>query len=135
MSLPEVLKTALDQIQYISKTNTVFGDPIEVGDTTLIPVSKVSVGFAAGGANSEKRSGSGTGTGGGVQIVPVALISISDDKVQIHSLEKSDPTFSKLVSMAPDIFKRVSKFMDKQDKKGKKDKEGGKGKKKADSED
>jgi uncharacterized spore protein YtfJ len=120
MSLPEVLKTALDQIQYIAKTKTVFGDPIEVGEVTLIPVSKVSIGFAAGGANSEKRSGAGTGTGGGVQIIPVAFISITGDKVQVHPVEKSDPGFSKLVAMAPDIFKTVSKFMGKQDKKDKK---------------
>ncbi len=119
MSLPEVLKTALDQIQYIAKTKTVFGDPIEVGEVTLIPVSKVSIGFAAGGANSEKRSGAGTGTGGGVQIIPVAFISISGEKIHIHQVEKSDPGFSKLVAMAPDIFKKVSQFMDKQEKKDK----------------
>ncbi len=119
MSLPEVLKTALDQIKYIAKTETVFGDPIEVGEVTLIPVSKVSIGFAAGGANSEKRSGAGTGTGGGVQILPVAFISVSGDKVKIHTLDKSDPGLSKIIAMAPDIVKKVSEFID---KKGKKDK-------------
>jgi uncharacterized spore protein YtfJ len=119
MSLPEVLKTALDQIKYIAKTETIFGDPIEVGEITLIPISKVSIGFAAGGANSEKRSGAGTGTGGGVQIIPVAFISVSGDKVRIHTLDKSDPGLSKIISMAPDIVKKVSEFID---KKGKKDK-------------
>ncbi len=119
MSLPEVLKTALDQIKYIAKTETVFGDPIKAGDVTLIPISKVSIGFAAGGANSEKKSGAGTGTGGGVQIIPVALISIIGDDVKIHSLDKSDPSLAKILSMAPDIFKKVSQFVD---KKGKKDK-------------
>ncbi len=125
MSLSEVLKTALDQIQYIAKTKTVFGEAIQVGDVTHIPVSKVSIGFAAGGANSEKRSGAGTGTGGGVQVTPVALISISDGKVQIHPVEKSDPAFSKLVSMAPDIFKKVSKYMDKEKKDKKSNKKKG----------
>ncbi len=122
MSLSEVLKTALDQIQYIAKTKTVFGESIQAGDVTLIPVSKVPIGVAAGGANSEKRSGAGTGTGGGVQVTPVALISISGDKVQIHPVEKSDPAFNKLVAMAPDIFKKVSKFMDKDSKDKKSDK-------------
>lgn len=120
MSLPEVLKTALDQIKYIAKTETVFGDPIEVGDTTLIPVSKVSIGFAAGGANSEKRSGAGTGTGGGVQILPVAFISVTGDKIRIHTLDKSDPGLSKIIAMAPDIVKKVSEFVDKKGKKNKK---------------
>lgn len=120
MSLPEVIKAALDQIQYIAKTKTVFGDPVEIGDVTLIPISKVSIGFAAGGANSEKRSGAGTGTGGGVQIVPIAFITVTGDKVQIHSVDKADAGFSKLVALAPDIYKRVAHFMDKQDKKPKK---------------
>ena len=119
MSLPEILKTALDQIQYIAKTNTIFGDPIEVGDLTLIPVSKVSIGFAAGGANSEKRSGAGTGTGGGVSVTPVAFISIAGDKVHIHSLEKSDPPLSKILAMAPELLKKVSQFADKKSKKDK----------------
>ena len=122
MSLPEVLKTALDQIKYIAKTETVFGDPIEVGDTTLIPVSKVSIGFAAGGANSEKRSGAGTGTGGGVQIQPVAFISVTADKIRIHTLDKSDPGLNKIIAMAPDIVKKVSEFIDKKGKKDTKDK-------------
>jgi uncharacterized spore protein YtfJ len=119
MSLPEVLKTALDQIQFIAKTKTVFGDPMQVGEVTVIPVSKVSVGFAAGGANSEKRAGSGTGTGGGIQVIPVAFITIIGGKVQIQSIEKGDQGFGKLVALAPDIYKKVSQFLDKQDKKNK----------------
>lgn len=132
MSLPEILKTALDQMQYIAKTKTVFGDPIEVGEVTLIPISKVSIGFAAGGANSEKRSGAGTGTGGGIQVTPVAFISISGEKVQIHSLDKSDQSLKKILAMAPDLIKKVSQFMD---NKSKKDKESKKDKKKPDKED
>lgn len=122
MSLQEVLKTALDQIQYIAKTETVFGKPIQAGDITLIPVSKVSVGFAAGGADSEKKAGSGTGTGGGIQVTPVAFISIHGEKVHIHSLDKNDPAFSALIALAPDIIKKVSSFLDKKDKKEKDEK-------------
>lgn len=119
-SLPDVLKTALEKIQHIAKTETVFGEPIIAGDVTIIPISKVSIGFAAGGANSEKRSGAGTGAGGGVQITPVAFVTITGEKVQIHPLEKSDPGFSKLIGLAPDLIKKVSKIMDKNKKKEKK---------------
>jgi uncharacterized spore protein YtfJ len=131
MSLQEVLKTALDQIQYIAKTETVFGKPIQVGDVTLIPVSKVSVGFAAGGANSEKNAGSGTGTGGGIQVTPVAFITITGEKVTIHPIDKSDPTFSKLIGLAPDLIRRFVSYLDKDKKEKEKDKkeEGEAGKK------
>ncbi len=123
MSLPEVLKTALDQLRYIAKTETVFGDPLELGEVTLVPVSKVSIGFAAGGANHEKSTGTGSGTGGGVQIIPVAFIAVTGTNIKIHPVDKSDPGFSKLVAMAPDIIKRVSKFVDKDKKKKKEKKE------------
>ena len=120
MSLPEVLKTALDKIQYMAKTETVFGNPIEAGSIVLIPVSKVSIGFAAGGTGSDNKIGAGSGTGGGVQIIPVAFISISGDEVKIHSLDKSDPGLRKILSMAPEIIKKVSEFIDKKSSKEKK---------------
>ena len=119
MSLSDVIKTALDQINYIAKTETVIGEPIRAGNVTLIPVSRVSIGFAAGGAGDEKKSGSGAGTGGGVTVTPVAFISIIDDKVQVHPVNKNDPSLGKILSMAPDLIKQVSKFMS---KKGSKDK-------------
>lgn len=119
MSLNDVLQTALEKIQYIAKTETVFGEPITAGEVTLIPVSKVSVGFAAGGAGSDK-SKSGTGTGGGVQVNPVAFISITGDKVKIHTLSKSDPALTKILETAPELLKKVGSFLDKRkDKKEK----------------
>ena len=117
MSLYDVIKTALDQINFIAKTDTVIGEPIHAGNVTLIPVSKVSIGFAAGGAGKDEKSGSGAGTGGGVNITPVAFISIIDDKVQVHSMSKNDLDFGKLLSLAPDLIKHVSKFIHKKDSK------------------
>jgi uncharacterized spore protein YtfJ len=113
MSLSEVIKTALDQMQYIAKTETVIGEPINVGNVTLIPVSRVSIGFAAGGAGKDDKCASGAGTGGGISITPVAFLSVSDDRVQIHPVTPSDPFLSKLFSMAPDALKKVSQFFKK----------------------
>ena len=112
MSLPEVLKTALDQIQHIAKTETVFGEPMIAGQVTIIPVSKISIGFAAGG--NTKTSG-GAGTGGGVSIVPVAFITICNDKVSVHSIEKGGlpVDIAKIMTAAPDLIKKVSEFLGK----------------------
>jgi uncharacterized spore protein YtfJ len=123
MSLSEVIKTALDQINFIAKTETVIGEPIHADKVTLIPVSKISIGFAAGGGGNEGKSGSGAGTGGGVTITPVAFISIIDEKVQVHPLEKNDPSLAKILSMAPDLIKQASKFMGKKSAKDKNDEE------------
>jgi uncharacterized spore protein YtfJ len=115
MSLSDVIKTALDQIQFIAKTETVVGEPIRAGSVTLIPVSKVSIGFAAGGAGKDEKSNSGAGTGGGVSVTPVAFIGIVDDKVSVYPVEKSDVDFGKILSMAPDLIHKLSKLRKKKD--------------------
>ncbi len=113
MNLTDVIKTAMDQIQYIAKTETVIGEPMHAGNVTLIPVSKISVGFAAGGAGNENKAGSGAGTGGGINITPMAFITIVDDKVQVHPVSKSDPGLGKILALAPDLIKKVAQFMGK----------------------
>lgn len=119
MNLSDVIKTALDQINFIAKTETVIGEPIHAGNVTLIPVSKVSIGFAAGGAGKDEKNGSGAGTGGGVNITPVAFISIIDDKVQVHSMNKNDIDLKKILSLAPDLISHISQFLGKKDAKDK----------------
>lgn len=110
MSLSEVIKTALDQIKYIAKTETIFGEPITAGEVTLIPVSRVSIGFAAGGAENNKNQ-EGSGTGGGINITPIAFISVHGEHIQVHPLTATDPVLSKILSSAPGLIDKVSKFM------------------------
>jgi uncharacterized spore protein YtfJ len=115
MNLSDVIKTAMDQIKVIAKTETIIGEPISAGNVTLIPVSKISIGFAAGGAGNDQKAGSGAGTGGGINITPVAFITIIDGKVQVLPVNKSDPCLAKILSLAPDLIQKVSKFMNKGD--------------------
>ena len=110
MALADVIKTALDQMQYIAKTETVIGEPIVAGEVTLIPVSRVSIGFAAGGAGKDEKLGSGAGTGGGITVTPVAFIVVTGEKVQVQPLTPTDPILSKVLSVAPDIITNVSKY-------------------------
>ncbi len=113
MSLSEVVKTALDKIQYIAKTETVIGEPIVAGNVTLVPVSKVSIGFAAGGG--DLKSSNGAGTGGGINVTPVAFICIADGKVSVQPVEIADPGFQKILSLAPDLIKKVTTWLSKRE--------------------
>jgi len=115
MSLPDVIKAALDQVQLIARTQTVVGEPISAGGVTLIPVSKVSIGFAAGGSQQEKPGGAGTG--GGVSVTPVAFVSVSEGKVQVHTLDKSDLDLGKLLALAPDLVEKLAKWLDRKSEK------------------
>lgn len=125
MALAEVIKTALDQMQSIAKTETVFGEPIIAGEVTIIPVSRISVGFAAGGAGKDEKFGSGAGTGGGISITPVAFIVVTGEKVQVQPLTPTDPVMSKILAIAPDIITNVAKYFkksgNKERKKGEKE--------------
>jgi uncharacterized spore protein YtfJ len=118
MALAEILKTALDQLQHISKTETVVGEPIVAGTVTLIPVSRVSIGFAAGGGGKDDKYSSGAGTGGGVTITPVAFISVCEGRVQVHPVTPSDPFLNKILQMAPDVTKKISEFFKKKEEAG-----------------
>jgi len=118
MALSEVIKTALDHIQYIAKTETVIGEPVKAGEVTLIPVSRVSVGFAAGGGTVKGGDGDGAGTGGGINVTPVAFISVCGDKVEVLSLEDTEPTLEKLLlTLAPEAIKSLSKYLKKKTEK------------------
>ena len=77
MSLSQTIESLLAEVKNITKSETVFGDPLTIGDTTIIPITKIYLGFAAGGV------GKGEGTGGGVQVTPVGIVSIKDGKVEI----------------------------------------------------
>lgn len=117
MALADIIKTALDQMKVIAQTETVVGEPIVAGDVTIIPVSRVSIGFAAGGAGKEDTSGNGAGTGGGISITPVAFIVVTGEKVSVQSLSSTDPVMQKILSLAPDIITNISKHFKKRGKK------------------
>lgn len=113
MSLSEVIKTALDQMQSIAKTETVIGEPIKAGDITLIPVSRVSIGFAAGGAGKDDTAATGAGTGGGITVTPVAFIEVADGRVKVHQITPDDVCLHRIIELAPDAIKKISRFFKK----------------------
>ncbi len=83
MPLSEVIKTSLENIKNVLDSNTVIGEPVTVlDDTAIIPISKVSVGFASAGAEysgkkeiKNKKFGGGGGTG--VTMTPVCFIVVN----------------------------------------------------------
>ena len=94
----KLLKTSLEEIERMLNTKTVVGDPIKIGETTLIPLLSVGFGFGAGGGTGKgdmgtKSAGTGEGTGAGVGggggVKPVAMIVIDDNGVRVESIKGS----------------------------------------------
>lgn len=107
-----LMDTTMEKIKEMIDVNTIIGEPITSPDGTLIiPVSKVSYGFAAGGSDmptkKENKDCFGGGSGAGVTIQPVAFLTVYQGDVRLVSVDREEGTADKLVSMIPDVLKKV----------------------------
>lgn len=104
-----ILNSILTRLETIVRAETILGKPIEVEGVTLIPVSKISIGFGAGGSNSasgEKNAASGGGGGGGASIQPVAFIVVEDGKTKLVSVKPGK--IGGIVEQIPTIIEKIS---------------------------
>ena len=118
--LPNMLDNTIAKIREMVDVNSVIGDPITTQDgVTIIPVSKVSVGFAGGGTDyvsknpNKQENPFGGGAGGGVKVTPVAFLIIKDGSVRMLPVAApANTTADRLVEMIPDTLDKVSSFID-----------------------
>ena len=128
-NLSVMIETALENIKKMTDVNTIVGEPIQIpGGGTVIPVSKVSVGFASGGmdynskAAPEKAPNFGGGTGSGFTITPVAFLVV-DEAGAVSLLNVNAPvgagskdlvgTISGLVDKAPSMVEKIKQIFKK----------------------
>ena len=107
-----LMDTTMEKYKEMIDVNTIIGEPITSPDGTLIiPVSKVSYGFAAGGSDlptkKENKDCFGGGSGAGVTIQPVAFLTVYQGDVRLVSVDREEGTADKLVNMIPDVLKKV----------------------------
>lgn len=107
-----LMDTTMEKIKEMIDVNTIIGEPITSPDGTLIiPVSKVSYGFAAGGSDlptkKDNKDCFGGGSGAGVTIQPVAFLTVYQGDVRLVSVDREEGTADKLVNMIPDVLKKV----------------------------
>lgn len=107
-----LMDSTMEKIKEMIDVNTIIGEPITSPDGTLIiPVSKVSYGFAAGGSDlptkKENKDCFGGGSGAGVTIQPVAFLTVYQGDVRLVSVDREEGTADKLVNMIPDVLKKV----------------------------
>ena len=114
-TLPNMLENTIAKIREMVDVNSVIGEPIVVGDTTLIPVSKVSVGFGGGGSDYANSSNGafGGGAGGGVKVHPICFLVIQNGNVRMLPVPiPANSTADRLVEMVPDTLDKISAFID-----------------------
>jgi uncharacterized spore protein YtfJ len=109
-SVDSLIERVLGELKDIVQTRTVVGEPVTAGTVTLIPVSKISLGFAAGGGT---EGGGRSGTGGGATVEPIGFVVIDGDgKVQVMTLKEKEISWGQLVELVPGAVSKVKSFVD-----------------------
>ena len=124
-SLPNMLENTIAKIRDMVVVNSVVGEPITTPDgVTIIPVSKVSVGFGGGGSDfvsknpNQHENPFGGGVGAGIKVTPVAFLIIKDGNVRMLPVAvPANTTTDRLVEMIPDTLDKVVSFIESKTKK------------------
>lgn len=119
-NLPNMLESTIAKIREMVDVNSVIGNPITTPDgVTIIPISKVSVGFGGGGSDFVSKNPNrqdnpfGGGAGGGVKVTPIAFLIIKEGSVRMLPVSApANSTADRVVEMVPDLLDKVAAFID-----------------------
>ena len=106
-----LMGVSVEKIREMVDANTVMGTPVVQGDVTIIPVSKISYGFASGGSDLPSKSASelfGGGAGAGINITPVAFLTIKGGDVNILPVVAKPDSIDRAISMVPDVVDKIT---------------------------
>ena len=108
-SVTKNLETLFEKMENFVTTKTVVGEPIEIGNSIILPLVEVSFGVGAGGmaGQNDAKKNEGSGGGLGAKINPSAVLVIIDGQVQMMNLKNQD-SVSKLIDMAPGIINKLN---------------------------
>jgi len=121
--IESLMKTAMESIQQIVDVNTIVGDPVETPDgSVIIPISRVSCGFAAGGsefaqpAEDHKQAINtggqapafpfGGGAGAGVSVQPVGFLVVGNGTIRLLPVD-GNAVVDRLIDTVPDLLDKV----------------------------
>lgn len=112
--IKSMMDTTLSKIKDMVDVSTIIGDPVISGDATIIPISKISYGFASGGSDFDGKAGHrcfGGGGGAGVSVQPVAFLVIRGGNVRLLQIDNNMNSLDKAVGMIPNLVDKVSDLL------------------------
>ncbi|OIQ60672.1 putative spore protein YtfJ [Moorella thermoacetica] len=116
------MKTAMESIKDMVDVNTVVGDPIETQDgQVIVPVSRVTAGFAAGGSEYEPGNADGGGggkeslpfgggSGAGVSVQPVGFLVVGKEQVRLLPVD-GNAVVDRLIDIAPQVMEKIQELL------------------------
>lgn len=120
-----LMETAMSSIKEMVDVNTIVGSAVNAPDgSIIIPISKVSFGFGAGGSEFGERSkipadanaNFGGGSGGGAVIEPVAFMVVGQGQIRLMPMDKETSPVEDIIEKVPTLIDKVAEFFKKKDK-------------------
>lgn len=119
-NLPNMLESTISKMREMVDVNSVIGEPITTADgLTIIPVSKVSMGFTGGGSDyvskhpNKHENPFGGGIGGGMIVTPIAFLVIKDGSVRMLPVAlPANTTAERVVELVPDLLEKLTGYID-----------------------
>lgn len=123
--LNDLMRETMERLRAMVDVDTIVGDPIHTEDVTLLPVSRISMGFASGGSDfisknqkQDRDNPFGGGSGAGVNIYPVGFLVIRGQSVRFLPVASpADTAAGRLVEMIPDLVDKLSELIHEQQEK------------------
>ena len=107
-----ILGTSIEKIKDLVDVSTIIGEPIRISETLqVIPVSKVTYGFASGGTDfpsKNKQELFGGGGGAGITISPVAFLVVNNGSVTVKYIDAAEGSVERVIGMVPDLVDKAT---------------------------
>ena len=112
-----MLGTSIEKIKDLVDVSTIIGETIRISDSLqIIPVSKVTYGFASGGTDFPSKGSNelfGGGGGAGITITPVAFLVINNGGVTVRYINAAEGSVERVIGMVPDLVDKATDVIDK----------------------
>ncbi len=119
--ISDLMGVTMDKIRSMMDANTVIGQPIQAGGATVLPICRISLGYASGGSDfaqknqkPDKDNAFGGGAGMGVSITPISLLVIQGDSVRVVAVDQpAATTAERIIDLVPGVMDKVGDLLDK----------------------
>lgn len=106
--LEELASVIITQLKEIAASDTIIGRQVTLGNKSVVPITRVAVGFGVGGGEGEageSKGGFGGGGGGGVRVEPVGFIIIEEDRVSFLATGRTK--YEGIIAAIPDLITKI----------------------------
>ena len=123
--LNDLMGSTMEKVKAMADVNAIVGDPIQAGEVTIIPISRVSYGFASGGSDfasknqkPDSNNAFGGGSDAGVNIIPIAFLVVRGENVRLLPvMPPPGGAVDRVVDMVPELVDKITDFVEKQKEK------------------